>query len=139
MACVFCKIINKELPASIVYEDEICLGFLDIHPINEGHVLIIPKDHKERFTQLDNKVVGHLFQIAQRVLKALEQSEVRYEGANLMLSDGTAAGQEVMHSHLHIVPRFRGDGQRVGFSHSAQVARPRLDEVAHKIAQFLSK
>lgn len=95
MACVFCKIINKELPASIVYEDDICLGFLDIHPINEG--------------------------------------------ANLMLSDGTVAGQEVMHSHLHIVPRFRGDGQRVGFSHSAQVARPRLDEVAHKIAQFLSK
>lgn len=137
MACVFCKIINKELPASIVYEDDICLGFLDIHPINEGHVLIIPKDHKERFTQLDTKMVGHLFQVAQRVLKALEQSGVRNEGANLMLSDGTVAGQEVMHSHLHIVPRFRGDGQRVGFSHSAQVARPQLDEVAHKIAQCL--
>ncbi len=135
MSCVFCKIINRELPASIVYEDETCLGFLDIHPITEGHVLVIPKDHKERFTQLDSKVAGHLFQVGQKILKALEQSEVRSEGANLFLSDGAVAGQEVMHSHLHIAPRFKGDGQRVGFSHSDPELFPRnrLDEIASKI------
>ena len=139
MSCVFCKIINRELPASIVFEDETCLVFLDIHPITEGHVLIIPKDHKERFTQLDNKVAGHLFQVGQKVLRAIEQSEVRNEGANLFLSDGTVAGQEVMHSHLHIAPRFKGDGQRVGFSHSDpdEFPRTRLDEIATKIRNHL--
>lgn len=140
MSCVFCKIINRELPASIVYEDNICIGFHDIHPINEGHILIIPKDHKERFTQLDNKIVGHLFQVGHKVLKAIEQSEIRSEGANLFLSDGTVAGQEVMHSHLHIAPRYRGDGQRVGFSHADpdEYPRKRLDEIVSKISKFIN-
>ena len=72
-------------------------------------------------------------------MKAIEQSEVRSEGANLFLSDGTVAGQEVMHSHLHIAPRFKGDGQRVGFSHSdpEQFPRKRLDEIANQISKFL--
>ncbi len=139
MSCVFCKIIKRELPASIVFEDDTCLGFLDIHPINEGHVLVIPKIHKERFTQLERKVVGHLFQSGQKILKAIEQSELPHEGANLFLSDGTLAGQEVMHSHLHIVPRMRGDGQRIGFSHAGpeQFPRVRLDDIAQKIKKFI--
>ena len=139
MNCVFCKIIKRELPASIVYEDETCLGFLDIHPISEGHVLIIPKEHKERFTQLDSKVAGHLFQVGQIILAAIEKSEVRIEGANLFLSDGVVAGQEVMHSHLHIAPRFEGDGQRVGFNHSdpGEFPRERLDRIATKIRNHI--
>lgn len=138
--CVFCKIIRRELPASFVYEDETCVGFLDIHPINEGHVLIVPKQHRERLTQLEPKTAGHLFEVGQKVLKAIEQSGIRCEGANLFLSDGAAAGQEVMHSHLHITPRFRGDGQRAGFSHADpdQYSRKRLDEIAEKISKFVS-
>lgn len=140
MSCVFCKIINRELPASVVYEDETCIGFHDIHPINEGHILIVPKDHKARFTQLDSKIVGHLFQIGHKVLSAIEQSEIRSEGANLFLSDGAVAGQEVMHSHLHLAPRFRGDGQRVGFSHAdpEEYPRKRLDEIVSKISKFIN-
>lgn len=138
-SCVFCKIIKREIIASIVYEDELSIAFLDIHPINEGHVLIIPKKHSERFTQLDAETAAHLFRVGHKVLAAIEQSEINCEGANLFLSDGAIAGQEVMHSHLHIAPRFKGDGQRVGFSHSdpEQFSRKRLNEIAQKIEKYV--
>jgi histidine triad (HIT) family protein len=137
--CVFCEIIYGALDASFVYEDETSVAFLDIHPITEGHVLIVPKKHCERFTHLDAETAAHLFKVGHRVLKAIEQSEIRCEGANLFLSDGIVAGQEVMHSHLHIAPRFKGDGQRVGFSHSdsEQFSRKRLNEIAQKIAKHI--
>lgn len=137
--CVFCKIISRKLPASFVYEDDICVGFLDIHPITEGHILVIPKDHHERFTQFDSKVIGHIFQVGQKVLKAIEKSVIRCEGANIFLSDGAVAGQEVMHSHLHIAPRFRGDGQRVGFSHADpdEYPRKKLDDIANEISKYI--
>jgi histidine triad (HIT) family protein len=127
------------LPASFVYEDEICIGFLDIHPINEGHILVVPKQHRERFTQLDGKVAGHLFEVGQKILSAIESSEIQCEGANLFLSDGAVAGQEVMHTHLHIAPRFIDDGQRVGFSHAdpGLYPRERLDEIAQRISKWL--
>lgn len=137
--CVFCKIIKREIDASVVYEDELSIAFLDIHPITEGHVLIIPKKHSERFTKLDAETAAHLFKVGHKVLKAIEQSEIRSEGANLFLSDGPVAGQEIMHSHLHIAPRFEGDGQRVGFSHSDpdQFPRKRLNDIAQKIAKYV--
>lgn len=133
--CIFCKIINKELPVSLVFEDELCIAFLDINPIAEGHVLVIPKHHYERFSEVENETAGHLFKIAQKILKSIQFSDIKCEGANLLLSDGPVAGQEVMHSHLHIIPRFKNDGQRVGFKHSdsIQYSRKRLDEIASKI------
>jgi histidine triad (HIT) family protein len=78
-----------------------------------------------------------MFLVGKNILKALEASDIRCEGANLFLSDGAVAGQEVMHSHLHIVPRYREDGQRTGFTHSDEVPRKRLDEIAGKIKNFL--
>ena len=138
-SCVFCQIIRKELPASFVYEDEQCAAFMDINPINEGHVLVIPKTHRMRFSQLDEHSAAHMFQVARKVLNAIEDSEIRCEGTNLFLSDGATAGQEVMHSHLHILPRYRGDGQRVGFSHSDpdEISRSSLDLIAAKIRPHL--
>ena len=136
MDCVFCRIIKRELPASFIYEDDHVAAFLDIHPINEGHVLIVPKKHEAQFGDLTEEDAAHLFKIARRVLKAIQASGVKCEGANLFLSDGPVAGQEVLHSHLHITPRFKGDGQRIGFIHSdpAQYPRARLNQIALKIA-----
>lgn len=115
--CVFCKIVRSELPANVVYEDSKCIAFLDIHPINEGHVLIVPKNHVERFGDLTDSP-GHLFSVAQSLVKAIENSDIQCDGTNLFLSDGKAAGQEVPHVHIHIVPRFNGDGQKSGFTHA---------------------
>lgn len=141
MNCTFCKIIRRELPASFVYEDDKVAAFLDLHPINEGHVLVIPKRHESKFTKLTEEETAHLFRTGKKILRAIEESGVKCEGANLFLSDGPVAGQEVMHSHLHIAPRFKGDGQRVGFSHADpdQFPRTRLDQIAAKIADLISQ
>lgn len=141
MSCVFCRIIKRELPASFIYEDNKAAAFLDIHPINEGHVLIVPKRHEAQFGNLTEDEAAYLFKIGRRVLKAIQESGIKCEGANLFLSDGPVAGQEVMHSHLHIAPRYKGDGQRVGFSHSdsEQYPRTRLDQIALKISDYIPK
>lgn len=141
MNCVFCRIIQRELPASFIYEDDKVAAFLDIHPINEGHVLIVPKRHEAQFSNLTGDEAGYLFQTGSRILKAIQDSEIKCEGANLFLSDGPVAGQDVLHSHLHIAPRFKGDGQRAGFCHSGpdQYPRVRLDQIAETIKSHLPK
>jgi histidine triad (HIT) family protein len=133
--CVFCRIAKGELPASEVYRDHLCMAFLDIHPINEGHVLVVPLAHSPSLTDLSDEVAGHLFKIGKKLLAAIQASGLRCEGANLFLSDGAVAGQEVLHCHLHIAPRFEGDGQRVGFRHADSIDYPRerLNAIAGKI------
>ena len=108
---------------------------MDIHPINEGHLLVVPNRHVERFTELTEDEAGDLFSTGQKILKALQKSDVRCEGANLFLSDGSVAGQEVDHSHLHVVPRFIGDGQRIGFKHASNVSKERLNAIASSIGE----
>ncbi len=134
--CIFCKILKGDLPASFVYRSELVSAFLDIHPINPGHVLIVPNQHYERFCDINKATVGALFEIAQLILSAIQASSVQCEGANIFLSDGAVAGQEVGHSHLHIAPRFKGDGQHVGFNHGDPQANPRSD--FDRIAKVIS-
>ncbi len=131
--CVFCRILCGELPASFVYRDESVAAFMDINPINPGHLLIVPLHHSKSLTGVPPLSAGRLFQVAQSLLGAFErQSEVRYQGANVFLSEGEVAGQEVFHAHLHIAPRFRGDGHRMGFAGVDPDAgsRANLDRVA---------
>lgn len=111
--CVFCKIIAQKLPANIVYEDDEIVAFLDIRPINPGHTLVIPKDHAANLKELDPQLGGRLFQVAGRIAAALRQSGLRVEGINVWLADGKAAFQEVPHIHIHVIPRFEGDGLRL--------------------------
>lgn len=136
--CIFCKIIRSDLPANIVYEDSKCLAFLDIHPINEGHVLVVPKDHRERFGDLTDSP-GHLFSVARSLVKAIEGSDIKCDGTNIFLSDGKVAGQEVPHVHLHIVPRFDGDGQKSGFTHAkaGQYSQEQFKQIALKIRKSI--
>lgn len=137
--CAFCKILRGDLEASFIYRGERCSAFLDIHPITPGHVLIVPNDHAERFANISLGDTGEMFELAQKILIAIQETDLSFEGANLFLSDGVAAGQEIPHSHLHIVPRFEGDGQKPGFSHSdaPQVDRAKLNVVAAMITDCL--
>lgn len=134
--CVFCKILDRQLPGSFVFQSELVSAFLDIHPMNPGHVLIVPNKHFSRFGEIDKEIAGKMFEVAQVILKAIQASSVRCEGANIFLSDGEVAGQEVGHSHLHVVPRFKGDGQRPGFAHgkSHDLSREDLDQLALSIS-----
>lgn len=133
--CIFCKIIRGEIPCSKVYEDESVLAFMDIKPVNKGHVLVIPKEHAELITELDDDTVAQMIVIANKVNAAIRRSGIRTEGVNYFLADGEAAGQEVFHTHLHVFPRYHKDGFGLRFSDDYSQLPPReeLDEDAEKI------
>ena len=137
--CLFCKIIAGELEGTIVYKDEICTALMDIQPINPGHLLVIPNDHSKDLTELPPESGKHIFAIAQILTAALRRSGIRCEGINLFLADGKAAMQEVFHFHLHIIPRYDGDG--FGFQFSPRYAelptRDELDKNGFYIKQVL--
>lgn len=137
--CVFCQIVNGAAPASVVYTDERVMAIMDVQPVNPGHVLIIPKTHAARLSELDEETGAHMFKIAMRVAEALRRSCVRCEGINLFLADGEAAFQDVFHVHLHVIPRFRGDGFeiKVGPNYSSRPDRRELDKIAEKIREVM--
>jgi histidine triad (HIT) family protein len=122
--CIFCEILAGTAPASFIHRDDLCAAFMDIRPVNPGHVLVIPRTHTALLSDLDEITVGYLLQLAQRVDGALRESGIKCEGVNLIISDGAAAGQEVPHVHLHIIPRFRGDGHHFRFSPAYYTPKP---------------
>lgn len=109
--CVFCKIIKKEIPADIVYEDEKFLAFLDINPINNGHILLIPKTHYENLYILPDDVLEGIAPLIKKLSVATKQA-VKADGINIGMNNDGAAGQVVPHAHFHIIPRFSDDGLR---------------------------
>jgi histidine triad (HIT) family protein len=122
-------------PASVVYSDEKVLAFMDAQPINSGHVLVIPKAHAAHLSDLDEETGGQVFKVGMRVSHGLGRSSVRCEGVNLLLADGEVASQEVFHVHLHVVPRFKGDGfgMRFGPHYGSRPDKKELDRVASTI------
>lgn len=133
--CIFCKIVRREAPASIVDEDQHTLAFLDIRPINRGHILVAPKEHAASLEELRLAIGGKIFERAMTMAAALRRSGLPCDGVNFHLADGEAAGQEVFHVHLHVFPRHRGDGfgLRVGPGYGRIADRKELDDVAARI------
>ena len=138
-SCNFCKIVNGDAPSSKVYQDDICLAFMDIQPVNPGHVLVLPKMHFKDLSDLPAHMGAHIFQVAQRIALSLPDAGVKNEGTDLFLAHGEAAGQEIFHVHLHIIPRFAGDefGFRFGPNYTNLPERSELDMVAAQIQQQL--
>ena len=120
-ACVFCGIIAGDLAASRVYEDDHVVAFMDVRPLTPGHLLVVPRVHADNLEVLDEDLGTRMFTAAHRLARALRNSAVPSEGVNFFLADGVAAGQEVFHVHLHVIPRTPGDGFRLK-------ARPRTPE-----------
>ncbi|WP_084074732.1 HIT family protein [Demequina sp. NBRC 110052] len=111
--CVFCRIISRELPSSVVYEDETVLAFMDIQPATPGHALVVPKRHSPGLEDVNESDGAAMFMAAQRVAAAIRRSTIPCEGVNLFFADGEAALQEVFHAHLHVIPRNPQDGFRI--------------------------
>ncbi len=131
--CIFCSIIAGHQAASVVYEDAIVCAFLDINPVNPGHVLVVPKTHLPCVADMDEVVGGHLFKVSMRLDRTLRRSGLRCDGVNLFLADGVEAGQEVPHVHIHVIPRFEGDVFRIEADWSARPSRPELDHYAEQL------
>ena len=108
MDCIFCDIIKGKAEAEILYENEKIISFLDIHPINFGHTLVVPKKHYENFLSLPQEELQDLFEALQLISGAVRES-IKAEGFNIVVNNGAAAGQTVFHFHFHIIPRFNND------------------------------
>ncbi len=107
METIFSKIINREIPANIVYEDELCLAFLDINPLSKGHTLVIPKTYACNFLDIDTETLMHLTKVSQKIAQTM-QTALGAKGVNIYTNAGKLANQQVMHFHIHVIPRYTG-------------------------------
>lgn len=110
--CIFCKIVKNEIPCYKVYEDEMVLAFLDIHPAAEGHTLIVPKEHYVNIFDIKEDVLKRIIIVSKNISKKLLDLE-GIEGVNLFQSNNHAAEQEIMHFHFHVIPRKKDDGIKI--------------------------
>jgi diadenosine tetraphosphate (Ap4A) HIT family hydrolase len=137
-ACIFCQIVRGEAPASIVYEDDTVIAFLDAVPITRGHILVIPRRHAASLATLDPADGRHVFSTAQSMGAVLRKSGLRCDAVNLLLNDGVEAGQRVFHIHMHVIPRWKDDNARMRRDPSEpQSPREDLDAVAAQIRAAL--
>lgn len=107
--CIFCKIIRQEIPSEIIHETDNAIAFLDVNPRAPGHTLVIPKTHAEGLADLDKGLVGEIFLAVKHVEKLLKDA-LKPDAFTIGINEGAAAGQEIPHLHVNIIPRFKNDG-----------------------------
>lgn len=136
--CTFCDLIRGAAEVSIVYEDATAIAFLDIQPVNPGHLLVVPREHYEVLQDIPGHVGAHLYELATRLIPAV-QTAAGASDMNIVVNSGAAAGQNVMHYHIHLIPRKDGDGFDVPlpFPGSQMPNRQQLDAMAARIGSML--
>lgn len=107
--CVFCKIVNGDIPSNTIYENSEFKVIMDISPATKGHVLVLPKEHFKDIYDIDAETAGKLFQLAAVVARALKEV-LHCDGLNIIQNNGEIAGQTVFHFHMHLIPRYENDG-----------------------------
>jgi len=133
--CIFCKIVNGDIPCAKVFEDDKVLSFLDIAPANKGHALIVTKNHYETLLEIPDEDLNDLMIKAKKIARAMH-SALGNEGFNVLMNNKKVAGQLVSHSHVHIIPRFSGDGISLNWS-PKKYKDKEIDEFKEKIKSFL--
>jgi histidine triad (HIT) family protein len=136
--CTFCDLIHGAGEASICYEDADAVAFMDIQPVNAGHVLVVPRRHYEQFEDVPAGLAAHVFQVAARLVPAVKKVS-NAEGINIIVNSGSAAGQDEPHYHVHVIPRCEGDGfdVQLPFQQSTMPDRTLLDATAVRIMTAL--
>ena len=136
MDCLFCKIAKKELPSNILFENENIIAFLDIKPISKGHTLVVPKKHSLNLKDLQleqgTQIMQAILEFAPKLIKA-----VGADGYNVGINNGKAAGQIIMHTHFHIIPRWDNDGMSSWPNHD--ISSDELKTLQQKIVNFLKE
>lgn len=135
--CIFCDIVESRAPAAMVFEDGETLAFMDINPANPGHTLVIPKQHVRNIYELDEETAAAVMRTTVRVARAIKRA-LQPDGMNLVQSNERAGGQDVFHFHMHIIPRWHGDGLRL--ARPPEVRRTMaIKEAAAKIRREVAK
>jgi len=133
--CLFCKIASGEVPSFKIYEDDVVYAFLDINPVNLGHALVIPKKHHKNLYDLPDETLSHMARETKKLAAAIKEA-VSADGINIMMNNDPAAGQIIFHAHVHIIPRFEGDG----YKHwkGPELSEEKIKKSAEKIQSILS-
>ena len=129
--CIFCKIANGEIPSKTLYEDADCRVILDLGPATEGHALILPKNHYANLFELPEEDAQKVMVVAKKMATKMAE-KLNCDGFNLVQNNGETAGQTVFHFHMHLIPRYKGDNQIIGWR-PMQASPEELDEVMNKI------
>ena len=131
--CIFCKIAGGEIPSRTIYEDEQFRVILDLSPATKGHALILPKEHADNLFELPEEIAAKAMRVAKKVGTILVD-KLGADGLNLVQNNGDAAGQTVKHFHLHMIPRYKEDGQNINWNPSEPSAEE-LDKVRGQIVE----
>jgi histidine triad (HIT) family protein len=134
-SCIFCRIAQKQVPASLVFEDAKAVAFLDIRPLNEGHTLVIAKAHYADIFEIPLDLIEHLHGVTKQVALAVKKA-TDADGISIIQQNGKAAGQDIFHLHVHVIPRY--EGQKLpSFSAVSEADREKLSQTAAKIRNYL--
>ena len=132
MDCIFCKIAAKDIPSGVITEDEHAFVFLDSHPIAPGHTIVIPKQHAATILDLERSQIDPVFAMVQTVTGRLKEV-LQADGFTIGINHGDAAGQTVKHLHVHVVPRFKGDGGKSIHSVVQNQPKEPVEELAKRL------
>lgn len=129
--CIFCKIANGEIPSKTLYEDEGYRVILDLGPAAKGHALILPKNHYANLYELPEDMASQVMLLAKKMATQMTE-KLHCDGFNLMQNNGEAAGQTVFHFHMHLIPRYKDDGQKIGWK-PGKPSSEELEEIKDQI------
>ena len=133
--CIFCKILSKDIPSFAVFEDDDTFAFMDINPVHDGHVLVIPKEHSPDVFSVSDAAIAATARTASRVARAV-RDVVQPDGMNLLQCNGEAAAQSVLHFHMHVLPRKNGDGASLNWPLNPGNME-RIQELAERIRETI--
>ena len=136
-ACIFCAIVAEQAEASVVCEDETTVAFMALNPVTPGHLLVVPRQHAVGLEDLDRATSAHVWSVGHELAGALRRSDLRCAGINILLCDGELAFQTVFHFHLHVIPRYAGDGW-TSIPEPAERERSLLDSDAEAIQRAIA-
>lgn len=129
--CIFCKIANGEVPSKTLYEDDKFRVILDLGPATKGHALVLPKEHYANLYELPEETAGEAMKLAKKMVAKMTE-RLGCEGFNLVQNNGDLAGQTVYHFHMHMIPRYQGDGQKIGWK-PQEVTQEKLEAIKNTI------
>ena len=129
--CIFCKIANGEVPSKTLYEDDEFRVILDLGPATKGHALVLPKEHYANLYELPEETAGEVMKLAKKMVTKMTE-RLGCEGFNLVQNNGDLAGQTVYHFHMHMIPRYQADGQKIGWK-PQEVTQEELEEIKNTI------
>ncbi len=132
--CIFCKIANGEIPSKTLYEDEKFRVILDLAPAAKGHALILPKEHADNLFELPDETAAEVFVLAKSMAVLLKE-KLCCDGLNVVQNNGAVAGQTVPHFHLHLIPRYEGDGQNINWVAKEETTQEELEAVRSQITE----